>query len=47
MNKKWRFFAGAAVLALWFLLMRGVPIVPVALGIVLAALMTKKFSLLM
>jgi hypothetical protein len=44
MKMKWRYFAGAAVLAVAFLLTRGVPVIPVLLGIAIAALVSRKYS---
>jgi len=40
MMVKWSFFAGAAFLAAYFLISRGIPIVPVLAGCAFAALMT-------
>lgn len=40
MKKNWGFFAGSAILAAYFLIAAGAPIVPVAGGIVLGAVMT-------
>jgi hypothetical protein len=39
---KWKFFIGACILAVGLLLKTGAPIVPVALGIALAAFVTWK-----
>lgn len=46
MNRKWRYFAGAAVLAVAFLVTRGVPVLPIVLGVAIAALVSRKFSLM-
>ena len=40
--KKWQFFIGASILAVGLLLKAGAPLVPVALGLALAALLTWK-----
>ncbi len=41
MNKKWAYFAGAAILAAYFLLWSGAPPVAVAAGLACAALLTR------
>jgi len=40
MMVKWKFFAGAAFLAAYFLISRGIPVFPVLVGCSLAALIT-------
>lgn len=40
MMVKWSFFAGAAILAAYFLIRGGVPVIPVLAGCAVAALMT-------
>jgi len=40
MMVKWKFFAGAAFLAAYLLISRGIPIIPVLVGCGLAALIT-------
>jgi len=42
MNRKWRFFVGAAVLAAYFLLSAGAPPFAVAIGIAFGAFMTQR-----
>jgi hypothetical protein len=44
MKRKWVFFAGAAVLAGYFLLAAGAPPLAVAMGIGFGALMTRRAS---
>ncbi len=40
MELKWRFFAGAGILAGYFLISNGAPVVPVVVGVALAAGLT-------
>jgi len=42
MNRKWSFFAGAAVLAAYFLLSAGAPPLAVGIGIAFGAFMTRR-----
>ena len=39
---KWKFFIGSSILAAGLLIKAGVPIVPIALGLALAAVVTWK-----
>ena len=42
MNRQWKYFAGAAVLAAYLLLANGAPPLPVAAGLALAAVLTRR-----
>jgi hypothetical protein len=44
MTLKWKFFVGACILAVGLLLKAGAPLFPIALGLVLAGVVTWKFD---
>jgi len=41
---KWKYFFGASILAVGLLLKAGAPLVPLAIGLAVAALLTWKFA---